>query len=385
MPKPRVFISSTFYDLRQIRDDLERFVTEMGYDPVRHETGAIPYGSDLPLEEYAYKEVTTCDILVSVIGGRFGTPSAEDAEQSISQRELKLALEHGIQVFVFVDRNVRAEFNTYQLNKDNAGVRYRFVDDVRVYRFIEDVLALPCNNPISTFEVCSDIVEFLRAQWSGLFQRLLSERRQGRDQRVTNGRPNDDSMPASAVAEVLARQLLGQRNQLPEGLIDIKWTSGSSTLDIECSNTSTQVFDSIVLQVLDVHRWSDDKPQFIESRDIHENGRFTPLTLHTRPVAPRNGYVSSSEAYSLFHDTPLRFLFLCSQENNLQFSGQRGSALGTYTIHTPGTWRVCLRLLLRGERFGSEGSGHSLVGTRFMYFSWDGATAPAPCEAPVAS
>jgi lysophospholipid acyltransferase (LPLAT)-like uncharacterized protein len=38
MAKPRVFISSTFFDLRQIREELE----EMGYDPVRHETGAIP-------------------------------------------------------------------------------------------------------------------------------------------------------------------------------------------------------------------------------------------------------------------------------------------------------------------------------------------------------
>ena len=43
MAKPRVFISSTFYDLRQIREDLDRFILDMGYEPVRYETGAIPY------------------------------------------------------------------------------------------------------------------------------------------------------------------------------------------------------------------------------------------------------------------------------------------------------------------------------------------------------
>jgi hypothetical protein len=35
MAAPRVFISSTFYDLRYIRDDLERLIKEIGYEPVR--------------------------------------------------------------------------------------------------------------------------------------------------------------------------------------------------------------------------------------------------------------------------------------------------------------------------------------------------------------
>ena len=30
MAKPRVFISSTFYDLRQIRSELDKFIVNMG-------------------------------------------------------------------------------------------------------------------------------------------------------------------------------------------------------------------------------------------------------------------------------------------------------------------------------------------------------------------
>ena len=52
MARPRVFISSTFYDLRHVRADLEAFIRDMGYDPVLHERGAVPYGSDQALEEY---------------------------------------------------------------------------------------------------------------------------------------------------------------------------------------------------------------------------------------------------------------------------------------------------------------------------------------------
>lgn len=42
MAKPRVFISSTFYDLKQIRADLDNFIQSLGYDVVRNEEGAIP-------------------------------------------------------------------------------------------------------------------------------------------------------------------------------------------------------------------------------------------------------------------------------------------------------------------------------------------------------
>ena len=41
MARPRVFISSTFYDLKQIRADLDNFIRSLGYDVVRNEEGAI--------------------------------------------------------------------------------------------------------------------------------------------------------------------------------------------------------------------------------------------------------------------------------------------------------------------------------------------------------
>jgi hypothetical protein len=42
----------------------------MGYDPVLHERGALPYGSKEKLEEYCYREIHQGDLLVSIIGGR---------------------------------------------------------------------------------------------------------------------------------------------------------------------------------------------------------------------------------------------------------------------------------------------------------------------------
>ncbi|EJW17215.1 hypothetical protein PAV_4c03180 [Paenibacillus alvei DSM 29] len=174
MAKPRVFISSTFYDLKYVRADIERFVREMGYDPVLNERGNISYGSDERLEEYCYKEVELTDILVAIVGGRYGSESF-NSQYSITQMEIKTALKQGKQVYIFIDKSVYSEYHTYLNNKDVKDIKYRYVDDVKVYKFIEELENLPQNNPISTFEHSNEIVIFLKEQWSGLFQRFLQQ------------------------------------------------------------------------------------------------------------------------------------------------------------------------------------------------------------------
>jgi hypothetical protein len=185
MAKPRIFISSTYYDLKYVREELDRFIRELGYEPIRHEAGNIPYGSQDAPEKYAYREVESCDILVCVVGGRFGT-EARDGARSITQTELKHALEKGIQVFIMIDYAVHTEFQTYQLNKENSATKYRHADDKRVFEFIEHIYALPNNNPIFTFNSSKDILIFLKEQWAGLFQRFLSDQRRMEEVRVLN-------------------------------------------------------------------------------------------------------------------------------------------------------------------------------------------------------
>lgn len=180
MARPRIFISSTYYDLRQVREDLDRFVRSLGYESVRHETGRIPYTKDEKLEVSAYRELEFCDILVCIIGGRFGTESQENTGFSITQTELKKAVEKNIPVYVFVERSVLSEYSTYLLNKENQEIKYRHADDIRVYQYLESIHALPKNNPISGFGTSSDITSFLSEQWAGLFQRFLQQQ-----QRIT--------------------------------------------------------------------------------------------------------------------------------------------------------------------------------------------------------
>lgn len=179
MAKPRIFISSTYYDLRNIRSDLERYIKERNYDPILNEKGHIPYSNLSRLEDYCYKEIDNCDILISIIGGRFGSTAHESGGYSISQKELKVALEKGKQVYIFIEKAVLHEYKTYEHNKDDEEIikkmRFSAVNDIGIYKFLDEVFALPINNQYTGFETSNDIIQYLQEQWASLFQSLLSD------------------------------------------------------------------------------------------------------------------------------------------------------------------------------------------------------------------
>lgn len=189
MARPRIFISSTFFDLRHVRSDIDRFITEMGYDPIRNEQGNIPYGKEEKLEEYCYKEISHVDILISIIGGRFGSASTHD-DHSVSQMEIATALKLEKQVFIFIDKNVYSEYQTYLNNKSVKGIKYNYVDNIKIYEFIEKLEGLQKNNPIKSFESSEEIIFFLKEQWAGLFQRFLQEQRRIKEINLIQGIEN---------------------------------------------------------------------------------------------------------------------------------------------------------------------------------------------------
>lgn len=175
MARPRIFVSSTYYDLRQVRSDIERSIRELGYEPVLHESGVVPYSSDEPLESGAFREVELSDIIVFITGGQFGSESSEKPGHSISEVELRRALEKGIPMFIFVQKGVLAEYQTYKLNRENDAIQYAAVSDTKVFGFLDELYSLPSNNPIFDFELADDITRVLKAQFAGLFHRFLRD------------------------------------------------------------------------------------------------------------------------------------------------------------------------------------------------------------------
>lgn len=54
---PAVFVSSTFYDLKQIRADLKQFLTTLGLNPVISEYDSFPIDPGIPAVENCLKVV----------------------------------------------------------------------------------------------------------------------------------------------------------------------------------------------------------------------------------------------------------------------------------------------------------------------------------------
>jgi hypothetical protein len=263
MAKPRIFISSTFYDLKQVRTDLERFISEIGYEPIQHERGQIPYGSQDKLESYCYKEISQVDIVVNIVGGRFGSGSFEEA-YSISQMELKTALKLNKQSYIFVDSLVMAEYKMFLKNKELQGIRYVAADDDRIFKFIEEIQALPRNNQIIEFRQADEIATHLREQWAGLFQRFLQQQEQFPDRRAA-----DDLHEALKTVNQLVTFLTNERREQGGIVSEILLMNHPIFARIrKLTNTSFPVFFRDVDELnsfLKAKRWSEYFDEFADS------------------------------------------------------------------------------------------------------------------------
>ena len=104
MAIPKVFISSTYYDLKQERDNIARFIKDLGYEPIMHERAGVTYTQNEPLEKDCYNEIENCEILVCIIGNHFGSQSLGN-DYSITMNELKSAMKDRKKIFIFINTN----------------------------------------------------------------------------------------------------------------------------------------------------------------------------------------------------------------------------------------------------------------------------------------
>lgn len=186
MARPQVFISSTYYDLKHIRASLDGFVKQLGFDPILSEKGKIAYDPDIPLDESCYREASAADIFVLIIGGRYGSAASEESlekpsdfynrYESITKKEYEAATKNDIPIYILVESSVDVEYRTYRKNRTNETIEYAHVESINVFKLLDEILGRRRNNPIQQFEHHTDIEEWLREQWAGLFRELINRR-----------------------------------------------------------------------------------------------------------------------------------------------------------------------------------------------------------------
>jgi len=188
MAIPRVFISSTCYDLKYIRENLKYFIKTLGYEPVLSEEGSIYFDPTLSTQDSCLREVPSCQLFILIIGGRFGE-TYNDTGASITNVEYREAVKSRIPIFAIVDNSVLSEYFVYQKNKANPKINgtkiiYPSVDSTKIFDFIEEVRRSSVNNALAPFNNFSDIEVYLRQQWAGMMFTFLT--RQNEDRRVAD-------------------------------------------------------------------------------------------------------------------------------------------------------------------------------------------------------
>jgi hypothetical protein len=176
MPAPNVFISSTFYDLRYIRESLRSFVRNLGYHPILNEKGAIYYDPDRSAPGAAVAEVSSCHLFVLIVGGRFGS-EMPDTGHSVTNAEYREAVRRRVPIFALVEQGTYSDYEVWCANPerddDSLPINYPNVDDARVLRFVDEVRNQAVNNALFSFRDFEDIQSYLRQQWAGMLHAFL--------------------------------------------------------------------------------------------------------------------------------------------------------------------------------------------------------------------
>lgn len=118
MAAPRVFVSSTCYDLKEIRYQLRNFITDFGFDPVMSEFGDIFYNYDQHVQDACLDEINKCQLFVLIIGNNYGSIYHNNTDpnslpDSVTLKEFKKALETNIYKHIFINRFVNYDYQNY--------------------------------------------------------------------------------------------------------------------------------------------------------------------------------------------------------------------------------------------------------------------------------
>ena len=207
MAVPTVFVSSTFYDLRYVREGIRRFIESFGYVAVLSEEGTVFYDPAVSAAEACLREIGNADMLVLILGGRYGAPMPGE-DRSVTNAEYQQAIREGIPVFALIENDTFSDYQLYLANHERPEllkeITFPHADSIRIFEFINEVRGQVANNALVPFRTASDIEIYLRSQWARMLHMYL-------------GRDNQEAKVATSLEmlaevntriELLAEQIL---------------------------------------------------------------------------------------------------------------------------------------------------------------------------------
>lgn len=171
MRKPQIFVSSTCYDLGQVREDLKIFIEGLGYQAILSEHPSFPVHPDKSTIENSRLAVqNNADIFVLIVGGRYGSID-KATDRSITNGEYIEALAKGLPIYTFVLKIADTLLPSWRENRE---LTHPQIESPRVFEFVEELKGT--SKWVFSFETAKDITDTLRIQWAYLFTDSLEKR-----------------------------------------------------------------------------------------------------------------------------------------------------------------------------------------------------------------
>lgn len=165
MAKPRIFLSSTCFDLGDARATLTDFLESHGFEVLNSQSGTFGVKPKVHSHDACLAMMEQADYVVLIIGGRRGGTYV-GSEKSITNEEIRAAQKLDRPIFAFLDKRVDALRQTY---RKNPGADFTpTVDDVRIFDFIDTIAAGHEDNWLHLFDTVADIRQSLIAQFAYL-------------------------------------------------------------------------------------------------------------------------------------------------------------------------------------------------------------------------
>lgn len=264
MATPRMFISSTCYDLHEIRHNLRTFIRDFNYEPVMSEYGDIFYEYDIHAQDSCLREIEKSQMYILIIGNNYGSiyhKEKKDADypDSITLSEFRKSIEINIPKMIFINKFVYYDYRNYKkslteylanyfkseqvieedievLRKEQINLfdeKYYFPQHAYkyIFRFLDVIVTLQKNNAIFEYDTFDEIKETLKKQWAGFLYDKLSEYQEEIIEKEKDVTLEDIKNRISLIDRFLREAFDNNKSESGEFTISLKKIEDSFALD----------------------------------------------------------------------------------------------------------------------------------------------------------
>jgi hypothetical protein len=136
----KIFLSSTCYNLTDLRAEIEKFLSDKGYTLLLSDRSNFPVNTGIHRHEVCVENVASCDLFILVIDSRYGAEYYKDKNISITWAELNEAIRTKREAIAFVRRDIFNERQTCRHNqKKGNNFDPFFVDNIKTFDIIDEI------------------------------------------------------------------------------------------------------------------------------------------------------------------------------------------------------------------------------------------------------